>query len=57
MGHPETRTQKGLLFEESTETLKVCILEEELGQGGELLCMCVLCALRPFSRVRLCATL
>ena len=36
MGHPETGTQKCLLLEESTETLKVCILEEELGQGNVL---------------------
>ena len=57
MGHPETGTQKGLLLEESTETLKVCILEEELEQGNVLLCVCVLCMLRRFSRVRLCATL
>ena len=57
MGHPETGTQKGLLLEESTETLKVCILEEELEQRNVLLCVCVLCMLRRFSRVRLCATL
>lgn len=34
MGYPETRTQKGLLPGEDTETLGFCILEEELGQGN-----------------------